>query len=387
MSDIPIIIKKNRLAFIDVLRGIACIWMIETHVVNVFLDSAFKQNWLFNQINMSNGFVAVSFIFCAGAGFFIAAERKIDEFKRFSPSLFVYLRRLLFILGLAYWMNLPAFSLFRTMNASNDEFLKLFECDVLHTIVFSSFLALFIALINPKQALNKWIALSFALGIFFLSPFIANTDPLQAMPMPIAMLFEHYPISKFPIFPFAGYFFAGMAFTGFWMHSRNQSKFVKIAAICAIILPQIVFIIKELPFQYPGWQEWWYCSPGHSIFRVCAPIFFFCILYLIENKLQKSRIADILRLSGQESLFFYISHLMLVYGSVANIGLKYFIVERGTPLQTILVFLVITTAVYFTAMMWHNTKSQTPIMAQRIIIALVLLFFVVFAFVPDYRLG
>ncbi|MGA1307587.1 MAG: heparan-alpha-glucosaminide N-acetyltransferase domain-containing protein, partial [Candidatus Kapaibacteriota bacterium] len=67
----------QRLTFIDILRGIACIWMIETHAVNAFLDGAFKNNPLFSVLQISNGFVAVAFIFCAGAGFRLALDSKI----------------------------------------------------------------------------------------------------------------------------------------------------------------------------------------------------------------------------------------------------------------------------------------------------------------------
>ena len=73
----------QRLNFIDMLRGLACIWMIETHVVNAFLPDGYKDNLIFNLIDISNGFVAVCFIFCAGAGFRLALESK---FNQKSPS-------------------------------------------------------------------------------------------------------------------------------------------------------------------------------------------------------------------------------------------------------------------------------------------------------------
>ena len=87
----------QRLNFIDMLRGLACIWMIETHVVNAFLPDGYKDNLIFNLIDISNGFVAVCFIFCAGAGFRLALESKFKEYITISTPLFSYVKRLLFI--------------------------------------------------------------------------------------------------------------------------------------------------------------------------------------------------------------------------------------------------------------------------------------------------
>ena len=60
---------SHRLAFIDILRGIAVVWMIETHVVDVCLAPLWKVGSLYHLIYISNGFVAVGFDFGAGAGF------------------------------------------------------------------------------------------------------------------------------------------------------------------------------------------------------------------------------------------------------------------------------------------------------------------------------
>lgn len=54
---------SQRLTFIDILRGIACVWMIETHAVNAFLNDEFTEGMLFGALKISNGFVAVIFIF------------------------------------------------------------------------------------------------------------------------------------------------------------------------------------------------------------------------------------------------------------------------------------------------------------------------------------
>jgi uncharacterized membrane protein len=142
MGDTLLAVKKERLTFIDVMRGIAVIWMIETHVVDVILYKAHKQGWFYEMLNISNGFVAVAFIFCAGAGFWLAAQKKADDYKHFRQPLWVYVRRLLFILVIAYCLHFPSASIEKLFNISDAKWLVFFESDVLQCIVYTSFIAL-----------------------------------------------------------------------------------------------------------------------------------------------------------------------------------------------------------------------------------------------------
>ncbi|MBL7999144.1 MAG: DUF1624 domain-containing protein, partial [Candidatus Kapabacteria bacterium] len=218
---------KQRLNFIDYLRGIAVLWMIEVHVVDICLATTLKDGWFYNVINISNGFVSVCFITCAGAGFALAADRKANEYRAFQPALWQYLKRLSHILLLAFWLHLPAFSLQRTLQSSYQEWLRLLECDVLHTIVYSSIAALVLLMLIKNTTIRTSIYALLAAVFFFATPFVWQWDSFQSLPMFFATWFAKQPISKFPVFPFAGYFFAGAALTGFFLQTPDKTLFAK----------------------------------------------------------------------------------------------------------------------------------------------------------------
>jgi hypothetical protein len=102
--------KGPRLQFIDLLRGWAGIVMIEVHVFNGMIRPELRHTGWFNLLNFVNGLVAPSFLFCAGAGFWIAIERKWDDFTRLRPPAWAFLRRLFYILVAAYFLHLPRMS-------------------------------------------------------------------------------------------------------------------------------------------------------------------------------------------------------------------------------------------------------------------------------------
>ncbi|MBK9246665.1 MAG: DUF1624 domain-containing protein [Ignavibacteria bacterium] len=375
--------RKQRLIFIDLMRGIAALWMIETHVVNAFLNYHYQSGWFFNLISISNGYVAVGFVFCAGSGFWIAASRKTDEYKRFTPALWTYLRRLGFILAAAYWAHFPEFSFWRIIRSTPEQILAIMQCDVLHCIVFSSIIALTLVIILPKKVPFTWIYALMSVMFFFATPLAWASDPLAYLPVFPATLFTNQPISPFPLFPWSGYFFAGAAITGWFMQSADQKRFAKRLLLVGLGLPVILFIIKDLPFTYPGWQDWWIASPSHSLFRASGAALLFGLLFLTEGFFNKiPRVTDVLRLCGQESLFIYLLQGMLIYGSVANVGVKHFLPTIVTPLEIVILTSALIAVCYSLAHIWNTYKNHDALRARRTIALLSILFIVVFMLVP-----
>lgn len=187
--------------FIDVLRGLAVLWMVETHVVDVVLMKSFKSGWFYILLNISSGFVAVAFLFCAGAGFWIAATRKAEDYRRFAPPLWQYLRRLGLILLIAYWLHFPTMSFQRLFQLKWENWLSFFQIDILQTIVYSSLFALILLLIVKNLNVLRWIYGLIALAVMLATPFIWNLDPFSFLHPFFACWIARVPISKFPLFP------------------------------------------------------------------------------------------------------------------------------------------------------------------------------------------
>jgi predicted acyltransferase len=148
--------KSQRYAFLDVLRAIAVIWMIQVHVTNVFLDTELRSGWFFTLLNISNGFVAPTFIFCAGGGLWIALSRKGAQYLALDPSLWQYLKRLAYILFWAYVLHMPAWSLVEMTTLPTDVLFTGFQVDVLQTIVYSSLFAVATFFLMRDLSRTSW---------------------------------------------------------------------------------------------------------------------------------------------------------------------------------------------------------------------------------------
>jgi uncharacterized membrane protein len=353
------------------------------------MSYGYRNYWLFNVLNTTNGYVSVTFIFCAGAGFWLAASRKADEYKRFAPSLWHYVRRLGFILLVAYWLHIPEFSLQKLLIAPVERQNILFVCDVLHAIVMASVLALLCLLSAPSLKVLRWMFVALAMVFVFGAPFVWQLEPDQFLPRMLGAYLSKPPAAAFPLFPWCGYFFIGAALTAFFLDHPHADR-IRLAwwlvGVSLVMPAATLFLELFTPFRWLlnyGWgQNWYLCSPGNCLFRVSGSVLLFAGLFLMEEKMLAhrigSRIAGWLQLLGKESLFVYVFHLMLVYGSPVSLGLGYFTGNSFKPLAVIIVTSVMVIAVYEATTHWHKFKRTEPQKQQRFLFIFASLFATIF---------
>lgn len=377
-------VKTDRLHFIDLIRGLAVIFMVEAHVINSCLNPAYRTGGLFTTLDIFNGFVSVAFIFCAGAGFQLALEKKKESFRTFERPLWIYVRRLLFILALAYWLHLPTHSLTKYLSFAPAEMNSLFQFDVLQVIVTCSFIGLAFGLLPLRVGILRVIYIFLAAAIFLATPFVWEWHPEHILPAIFSMPFIEQPISKFPLFPWGGYFFAGAAVMGFLLQSEHRRRFAAILACCAFVVAVIASHMEDFHLYYGGWDDWWRTSPEHSLYRLAGVIAAFGVLFLLEQRIAPTRTGTILRHAGQESLGFYVVHLLIVYGSVVNPGITKLLAERLTLAECFALTLLIIAITYTIITVWHRLRLERPVLARRLVIAAAAIFLLVFLLAPGY---
>lgn len=334
--------KGQRLAFLDAARGIAVLWMIQVHVTNVILDPALRASWWFNLLNISNGYVAPTFIFCAGSGLWIALSRRGTAYLEVGAELRTYLKRLSYVLFCAYVMHTPVFSLRGMLASPEAMWTTWLQLDVLHVIVYASLaaLAVFFVLRDLKRS-------TIAYGI------------IAAIIMAISWSVPRDGVSQFPLLPWCGYLFAGAAITGWFMQSPDKPRLARLFVIIGLVGPILLFASKGLAIAMP-WDAMWWRSPGGLLFRVCATLLLLGSLFHIEESLANSRLGRLLVTLGNESLFMYISHLLLVYGSLVPwldtlVGKHHF----GLGI-TLTIWIAVTMLFTLLMLTWRRLKADRP---------------------------
>ena len=375
---------SQRLTFIDILRGIACVWMIETHAVNAFLNDAFTEGMLYNALKISNGFVAVSFIFCAGAGFRLALESKLQDYISFGKPLWNYVTRLLFILGIGYSLQTPIFSLDYLLGSSSEEWMRFLDSNVLQLIVISSFLAL-IGLLATRS-LNQMMIYAWLMmvGVFWLTPIIwsISGETLMQIPDFMRMYVSKQPPASFPLFPWVGYYFAGYIATHYFVGSKDRNRASNIYLIVSIGLMLVVYGVSRTDWTYYNSElNWWLVSPMHMMFRVSGAMFLFALLYKLQDKLT-GPISRALILNGRESLVVYVGQGIILYGAGMQAIIRSMFPEIIMPWHIVLLTISVICIMTGYAFTWNTYKKRMPMHAKWTLYLSMIIYVLIFLLTP-----
>lgn len=375
---------SQRLTFIDILRGIACVWMIETHAVNAFLNDVFTEGMLYGALKISNGFVAVIFIFCAGAGFRLALESKFQDYISFGIPLWKYISRLLFILGIGYSLQTPIFSLDYLLGSSPEEWMRFLDSNVLQLIVVSSFLALiglFVTRSLNRMILYAWLMM---IGAFWLTPIIwsFSSESLMQIPDFLRMYVSRQPPASFPLFPWVGYYFAGYIATHYFVGAKDRNYAANIYLIVSIGLMLFVYGVSRTDWTYYSSElNWWLVSPMHMMFRVSGAMFLFALLYKLQEKLA-GPISRALMVNGRESLIVYVGQGIILYGAGMQAIIRSMFPEIIMPWHIVVLTISVIGIMTTYAFVWNSYKMRMPVHAKWTVYLSMIIYVLIFVLTP-----
>jgi len=211
---------SKRCDWIDQLRGWAVIVMIEVHVVNVWLASGLRPDWL----NYLNGLVAPSFTMAAGYSLVISTFRTDGTLRPFWPDT---ARRLGFILLCAYALHAPGITAadWTVLNTAQKA-RELFKIDVLQCIVFSLLILQLLARLVRNPRVFTGLALGIAVFVPLVSPHMWAHGVADGLWLPIRGLFngntDRGVSALFPLFPWIAFPAFGAFLGGLYRHLRVE---------------------------------------------------------------------------------------------------------------------------------------------------------------------
>jgi uncharacterized membrane protein len=380
---------KERIGYIDQFRGLATIFMIETHVVNALLLDSLRQSVVFNALDFLNGFVAPSFLFVAGFSFTLALNRKGDSYRRFSPELFRHMKRLIFIWTAGYLIHVPYFSLLKTIHGSTSEDMTaFFAVDILQCIATTLILVHLIRVVVKNDRTFNTILW----GMFWLfviaAPVAGYFDPFQVMPQFVGQYFNRLHGSLFPLFPWSGFLIAGIIASQkitFEKESKFGERLIPIGAILVIsgiglVLAHRAFLPQVNLYDYaPGW---FLLRLGMLLWILKGIIGFEAWrqkLSMARQTLTKYIGGSAVKIFGRESFLVYVAHILFVYGSSArNVSLVESVGRTLNYLQCFGIFAGLTAAMFVLGYVWSTLKKRNYNLSRLVQYACVLGFFYLF---------
>lgn len=334
--------KQNRLFFIDAVRAMAILMMLQGHFIDTLLDVKFRSQeytaytiWLYFR-----GITAPTFFTISGLIFtylMIKAKQKGNVLFRIKKGMI----RGFMLIGIGYLLRIPLFQWFEGNFGT-----AWLAVDVLQCIGLSLLFIILLYVITFKKTLVFSILL-LVLGsvIFVTEPWYRNLQIDSDVPLFIANYMTNANKSVFNILPWFGYVaYGGFIATIFYRYLERET-FKKVFIISFFILGfSLIHLSTPLLYklnQITGIEVFKLSASYNYLYRRLGDVFIlFALFYLLENVLKHFLILKI----GQKTLSIYVIHFIIIYGSFTGFGLNRLIGKTLQPWEAVfgaLLFLIV----------------------------------------------
>ena len=366
---------KTRYAFLDVYRGLIVLLMIEGHAVREFLYPALQTSGAFQFHEFIHGVTGPGFLFGAGITFGISVQNRWGEFLSLTSVSFRRFRKIVLLLLLGYALHLPFLSLHKMLHASTQEqLLRLYSFDVLQCIGFTLLIVHLGIFIVRKQHWFPGVLPIATTVVLIASPFLWMAD-LSSFPSAVSTAFQGTLGSVYPLFPYSAFLFAG-AFASYefmkFAESGRESIFVKRLALGGIALTAGGAVLLAATNESARGPEFWNSDPTVMVVKLGSLFLLVSGAWTLEKVLGSFRGSKSLQwiiLLGIESLFVYVLHLVLLYGSVLNADSHLSALWKGRFdwVYALLISIAFTAFLAVTAWMWNKVKTSHPAVFRMIV--------------------
>lgn len=315
----------KRLAYIDWLRGLACVAMFQTHCYDSWLSPEARQTAFFAWSRLGGTLPAPLFIFLVGLSVALVTEKLREKGVARNEIAKQIILRGAEVFGLGILFRIQEFTLGYRFVPWTD----LFRVDVLNILGISMMLMGVVCWLagagSADATRNRSVvsAIVAAAAIALAAPGLWTiwrprflTWPLESYINGVHIFDQPQPW-LFPLFPWAAFSFAGLA-VGFWMFTASAKKcrdwiFALLAAtgvaICALSV-----LFDKAPIRWFGDYDYWHTSPNFFLIRCGILLVLMGIAYAwCRWGLPNFAFSPLTQL-GQTSLLIYWVHIEFVYG-------------------------------------------------------------------------
>jgi uncharacterized membrane protein len=329
-----------RLAWIDWMRGLACVLMFQTHCYDSWLGGGARNTSFLMWSQLGGTLPAPLFLFLAGISFAFVADKLVRKNLSAAEITSAMARRGAEIFALGLLFRLQEFLIAWGWAPKSD----LARVDILNTIGLSMILmalvsGLALRAVSPRSRRSALVAASLSAGalIALLTPPLWTTARPSWLPWPIeSYLNGCHNLGApqpwlFPIFPWTAFAFAGLAagfvLFGDWARAHTAQA-ITVSGAGGAVLILIARSLDHSSLQVYSVYDYWHTSPNFLMTRVGILLVIVFISYAwCRWGLGGWGFSPLIQL-GRTSLLVYWVHIEFVYGRFSILP------KRATGIRT-----------------------------------------------------
>jgi uncharacterized membrane protein len=327
-------INPQRIVFLDLLRALAVMMMVEGHTIDVLLLNDYRSYDYpgFKFYQLARGMTAPIFLLTAGTVFVYLLRSTALPFRD-NPRVAKGVKRALLLFALGYLLRFPSPSVIGVFSAPAEQWRAFWIVDALQSIGMGILLLLFGTFLSEKLKLNDMMVFGCG-GLFFFTcaPFCEQIVWNERLPALIAAYFHGGSGSLFPLFPWACYVMFGGMLGAYLARDGRQSEPFRLSSkliVVGMALLALYYYVGRLKAAGYGSVHFWASNPDLALLRLGSVLLLIVPIVLLSARVRA--VPPTLLTVGRRTLPIYLLHLLILYGSPWNPGLNR-LCDRCLPL-------------------------------------------------------
>jgi uncharacterized membrane protein len=307
--------NRVRRGYLDWLRGVAVLVMIEAHLLDSWTRFPDRQTSQFGYAMILGGFGAPLFLFLAGVAVPLSAGSKFRRGAGVAAAARLVARRGLEIFGLALLFRLQALVI------SWGDMRDLLKVDILN--IMGPAIAAAAVVWGAGRSVRSRIVMftALTLGMIAATPVVRAMPSLSRLPDALeAYLRPTAGLSNFVVFPWMGFVFAG-AIVGVMIDATrtpdSERRTNTTLLVFGLLTCLSAYLASFLPSPMPSWyppSAFWTTSLSFFFMRIGILVAAVGLSFWWERRSRGEQRWSPLRQLGRTSLFIYWIHVEMVYG-------------------------------------------------------------------------
>lgn len=304
-----------RRGYLDWLRGLAVLIMIEAHILDSWTRPADRDGTIYDWSMIAGGFGAPLFLLLAGVSVALSAGSKTRRHGDARAASRAVTRRGLEIFALAFLFRLQA------MVVSWGTWRSLLKVDILNIMGPSIMAAAMLwgAIKTTRGRLAAFAVVTLAVAL--LTPPLRATWLLDFLPDPIEGYLRPRPgYTTFAVFPWTAFVFAGALMGVLLDEARTPAaeRRLNLAfGLAGAALALGAYGASHVPSPFER-SDFWTSSPSFFLLRTGVLVLTVAAAFLWYLRPRGGRAFSPLQQMGRTSLFIYWVHIELIYGLVVR---------------------------------------------------------------------
>ena len=372
----------KRLAYVDWMRGLACVLMFQTHCYDSWLSPEARKSTLYVWSQLGGTLPAPLFLFLSGISLALVTERLREKGTARREIAKTTIRRGAEIFALGLLFRVQEYALGYRWSPWTD----LLRVDILNMLGLSMMLMGILCWLSagrtPANAsmLSQSVRASRDRGILagllaaalvaIVTPLLWTTHRPSRLPWPLESYINGVHVFGapqpwlFPLFPWSAFAFAGLA-VGFYLFT-DIAKRMEGIALAALGAAGALACFLSIQFDHSNVKlyplyDYWHTSPNFFLMR-CGVllIILFCVYAWCRWGLAQMGFSPIIQL-GKTSLLVYWVHIEFVYGWLSILPKRQCSILQAT-MGLIIIFIAML-AVSMLRTNWKNRRAKAQTLA------------------------